>query len=257
MNSTKSDCPAVTTTISYGNIKKEKELFNIADFLDHAPAGINLWYTVCNEYLKFITIYKGTNEKRLITMKRESTGVIFDFDEYGRRYFETKQSDDFVSLFPDRSNLFWQTDKSPNLAAEIIFPRCTGSVIIGGDGDALLVGSEEYYYFRLAGRYYEYVDTCRFHKLDYNGVRFATGEESKEFYDKLTNSGYKFVDGYVIAHPELTSKNDKELKQRGFEYSENICEWVNSNQNNIEVVSIVPDNRGFTNSNFILFYYEK
>lgn len=51
-------------------------------------------------------------------------------------------------------------------------------------------------------------------------------------------------------------KNNKELKQKGFEYGDDICKWVNS-QNNIEVVSIVPDNRGFTNSNFILFYYEK
>ncbi len=53
------------------------------------------------------------------------------------------------------------------------------------------------------------------------------------------------------------AKNVKELKQKGFCYTEDICKWVNSNQNNIEVVSIVPDNRVFTNSNFILFYYEK
>lgn len=252
MNSTKSDIPSVTTTISYRTVFQKEPSFNIADFLKHAPrSALKLWHATTNEYLTFIEVFTNTQGQTVIWLERkldDKTSVPFYFDEYGRRSFRNGQHDDEVSIFPDQSNLFWQTAESPNLAAEIIFPRCTGTVIIDGDKDAVLVGEDEYYYFSLAG-------ACRFHKLDYNGARFATREESEEFYDKLTSGGYKFIDGHVIVAPDNTPETKKSFKHKGFTYIEDLQQWVNEQQK-IEVVSVIQDARSFSPSNFVVFYYE-
>ena len=260
MDSTKSDCPTVTTTISYGTVKEQdkKRLFNVAKFLDRAPGGLILWNERTQTSVTFQNVERRENGTESVIVTYDADEDLVCFDEYGREltsFYGVIYNTD-VDLFPDSSNLFWSTEKSPNLAAEIIFPRCTGSIIIDGECDALLVGKEEYYYWGLGCNGEPYIETCRFHKLNYNGARFAEFDEAHAFTEKLQNNGYDYVKGYVIAHPEPKPKNDKELKQRGFEYGDDICKWVNS-QDNIEVVSIVPDNRGFTNSNFILFYYEK
>lgn len=257
MDSTKSDCPTVTTTISYGVVKDDKnKLFNVAKFLDRAPSGLILWNERTQTSVTFRSVERRENGSEPVIVTYDADEDLVCFDEYGREltsFYGVIHNTD-VDLFPDSSNLFWSTEKSPNLAAEIIFPRCTGSVIIDGDGDALLVGSEEYYYWSCAHNGEPYINTCRFHKMNYNGARFAEFHEANTFIEKLQDNGYDYAKGYVVAQPK--QKNDKELKQRGFEYAENICKWVNS-QDNIEVVSIVSDNREFTNSNFILFYYEK
>ena len=262
MDSTKSDCPTVTTTISYGTVKTpdKKKLFNIAKFLDRAPSGLILWNERTQTSVTFRNVERKENGSVPVIVTHDADYDLVCFDEYGREltnFYGVIYNTD-VDLFPDSSNLFWSTEKSPNLAAEIIFPRCTGSIIIDGEGDALLVGKEEYYYWSCDnnGKPYPYIGICRFHKLNYNGARFAEFDEAHAFVEKLQDNGYDYVKGYVVAHPKSKPEKTKELKLKEFCYASDICKWTNS-QENIEVVSIVPDNREFTNSNLILFYYEK
>lgn len=258
MDSTKSDCPTVTTTISYGTVKDDKKKFNVAKFLDRAPSGLILWNERTQTSVTFRDIERRENGTEPVIVTYDAYDGLVCFDEYGREltnFYGVIYNTD-VDLFPDRSNPFWSTEKSPNLATEIIFPRCTGSIIIDGEGDALLVGKEVYYYWRCDNNDKPYIETCRFHKLNYDGARFAEFDEAHAFVEKLQDNGYDYMKGYVVPHPEPKPKKTKTLKLEKFCYASDICEWVNSH-NNIEVVSVVPDNRGFTNSNFILFYYKK
>lgn len=64
-----------------------------------------------------------------------------------------------------------------------------------------------------------------------------------------------YGDGLRPRFREQSVMKSKEMKNKWFSYAEDICEWANSMQN-IEIISIIPDNRKITNSSFVVFYYE-
>ena len=213
MDSTKSEIPAITTTINFGSL--DENLFNIAQFLNRAPSGIKLWNKRTKEYVTFICIEQKDNSSIPVIVTQDKDKQCVCFDRYGRQLscFYGVIYDEDVDLFPDRSNLFWKHEKAPNIAAEVILPKCTGSVIVDGDGDSLLVGEDEFYYFSQKRDGTPYIAMCRFHKLNYNGARFATFEEAQDFVDKMTENGYDFKDGRVIEKKEEPANYEEKYKE--------------------------------------------
>lgn len=213
MDSTKSEIQAITTTINFDS--SEKELFNIAQFLNHAPSGIKLWNKRTKEYVTFICIEQKDNGSIPVIVTQDKDKQCVCFDRYGRQLscFYGIIYDEDVDLFPDRSNLFWEHEKAPNIAAEIILPKCTGSVIVDGDGDSLLVGEEEFYFFNKKRDGAPYIAMCRFNHLNYDGARFATFEEAQDFVDKMNENGYDFKDGRVIEKKEEPVNYEKKYKE--------------------------------------------
>lgn len=161
--------------------------FNVAQFLRHAPKGLQLYCSVFNRYLSLNEVYTTDDGVTRISVDMNDGARVF-FNEFGELYDPVRCRDvEGLVLFPCDRPLGWK------YAAEVLFPQCERSVIIDGDGDALIVGSECYYYFiTLSGQSHEVIDTCRFHKLNYADARFADEQETAEFMQKLSASDYVF-----------------------------------------------------------------
>lgn len=223
MDSTKSEIPAITTTINFDS--SEKNLFNIAQFLNRAPSGIKLWNKRTKEYVTFICIEQKDSGSIPVIVTQDKDKQCVCFDRYGRQLscFYGVIYDEDVDLFPDRSNLFWEDEKAPNIAAEVILPKCIGSVIIDGDGDSLLVGEEEFYFFNKKRDGAPYIAMCRFNHLNYDGARFATDEEAQDFVDKMDENGYYFKDGRVIVKDGHVIEKKEEPVNYEKKYKEALC----------------------------------
>lgn len=198
--------------------------FNVANFLQGAPIGLVLYSKFLGDNVEFNKVIlhefsEHEGPQRVIEcLKYDDNGSLTDekvyFDAYGRikiNFYGNIIGTD-VDLMPDDYNK-WDNYGICALISES--SMCVDKVIMDNfppDSDTefpWIVGDTAMWTFD------DEWESVRFHKFDFSNVRFATEEETKEFFDKMHKCGLDFKDGTPIkdgkdAEPECRNV-DKEL----------------------------------------------
>lgn len=199
--------------------------FNVANFLgENAPIGLILYSKFLGDNVEFNKIIlhefsEHEGPQRIIEcLKYDDTGSLTDekvyFDAYGRikTSFYGNIINTDVDLMPDDYNK-WDNYGICALISES--SMCVDKVLMDKfppDSDSefpWIVGDTAMWTFD------DEWESVRFHKFDFSNVRFATEEETKEFFDRMHKCGLNFWNGTPIkdgkdAEPECRNA-DKEL----------------------------------------------
>lgn len=213
--------------------------FNVANFLQGAPIGLILYSKFLGNNVEFNKIIlnefsEHEGPQRIIEcLKYDDTGSLTDekvyFDAYGRiktNFYGNIINVD-VDLMPDGVSI-WDNTGVGALITES--SMCIGKVLMdkfSPDGDTeypWIVGDTAMWTFDKDWKYEEW-ESIRFHKFDFSNVRFATEEETQEFFDKIHKCGLDFKDGKPIkndnnAEPECRNAT----KNQFFSALSNLCE---------------------------------
>lgn len=183
---------------------------NIANILKGAPKGLLLWNNYLNNNVEFVriedVILKNNLSRSIIVCKEidqtdNSTDDTDDkvyFDEYGRilmgHYGEWYINDD-VDLLPNRE-LQWDGNGIQFLFFNTEHPE--GTVIMDAFDEELspvswIIGTD--YIWSCD---FEQWDAVRIHKFAFDCCRFATEDETKEFFDYMHSVNLDFKDGEPI-----------------------------------------------------------
>lgn len=209
--------------------------FNVANFLQGAPIGLILYSKFLGKSVEFnkvilheFSVHEGP-QRIIECLKYDDTGSLTDekvyFDAYGRiktNFYGNIINTD-VDLMPDEHNE-WNDAGIYALITESYM--CIGKVLMDNfDPDDNLetpwfIGDTAMWNFDTNG--WEFV---RFHKFDFSNVRFATNEETEEFFDILHKCGSDFKDGNPIkngknAEPECRNAT----KEQFFNALSDLCE---------------------------------
>lgn len=204
--------------------------FNVANFLgENAPIGLILYSKFLGESIEFNKVIlhefsEHEGPQRIIEcLKYDDTGSLTDekvyFDAYGRikTSFYGNIINTDIDLMPDDYNK-WDNYGISALITESY--ACIGKVLMDNfdtDSDdefSWIVGDTAMWSFDdKLNNDWEFV---RFHKFDFSNVRFATEEETKEFFDKMHKCGLDFKDGNPIknsknAEPECRNATKKQF----------------------------------------------
>lgn len=213
--------------------------FNVAKFLQGAPTGLILYSKFLGNNVEFnkvilheFSVYEGPQRIIECLFKYDDTGNITDekvyFDAYGRikTSFYGNIIDTNVDLMPDDMH-GWDNYGICALIDEN--SMCIDKVLMDKfdpDDDSefpWIVGNTAMWNFDdMLDNDWDY---ARFHKFDFSNVRFATEEETKEFFDTMHKYGLDFKDGVPI-------KNDKDAepecrnatKEQFFNALSDLCE---------------------------------
>lgn len=186
--------------------------FNVANFLQGAPIGLILYSKFLGKSIEFnkvilheFSVHEGP-QRVVECLEYDDTGSLTDkkvyFDAYGRikTSFYGNIIDTNVDLMPDESNE-WNDAGIYALITESY--ACVGKILMDNfDPDDNLetpwfIGDTAMWNFDTNGW-----ESIRFHKFDFSNVRFATEEETKEFFDILHKCGSDFKDGTPIKNGE-------------------------------------------------------
>lgn len=196
--------------------------FNVANFLQGAPTGLILFSKFWNQSLEFNKVIVTEFPRIIECVKYDDAGNLTDekvyFDAYGRikKSFYGNIIDTNVDLMPDDVNE-WNDAGICALISES--PMCIGKVLMDKIDP---VDDLEFPWIIGVTAMWDFDDvldntweSIRFHKFDFSNVRFATEEETKEFFDAMHKFGLDFKDGTPIkngenAEPE-SRNTDKEL----------------------------------------------
>ena len=192
------------------------EKFNLANFLKDAPTGLPLWSKRLGHEVAF---KKVTKYNRIVCLDQHNEGYSNEvyFDEFGGMIGAT----DEVDLMPDDYN-GWDNYGICALISEN--SMCVGKVLMDKfdpDDDTeypWIVGDIAMWTFDNDWDY------ARFHKFDFSNVRFATEEETKEFFDKMHKCGLDFKDGNPIKNGENAEPECRNAtKEQFFNALTDIC----------------------------------
>lgn len=186
--------------------------FNVANFLQGAPTGLILFSKFWNQSLEFNKVIVTEFPRIIECVKYDDAGNLTDekvyFDAYGRikTNFYGNIIDTNVDLMPDDMH---EWDDYGICALITESPMCIDKVLMDKfdpDDDSefpWIVGNTAMWNFDdMLDNVWDY---ARFHKFDFSNVRFATEEETKEFFDTMHKYGLDFKDGVPI-------KNDKDAE---------------------------------------------
>lgn len=145
---------------------------NIAEILKYAPSGFDLW-SVVDGWCTFERIFDDIGIRDNIRMTTKN-GYTVTFSPFGK-----KKMDGECLIYPTAEKTWenWQ---------EVIMPKCIGSVIFDEYNNPYLVAGELIY----PQNPKELFSIIRFHKFDYENARFATPEETKDFFKHFYENGY-------------------------------------------------------------------
>lgn len=202
--------------------------FNVANFLQGAPIGLILYSKFLGNNVKFnkVIVHEFSEHEgpqRIIEcLKYDDNCSLTDekvyFDAYGRikKSFYGNIIDTNVDLMPNDVNE-WNDAGICTLISES--PMCIGKVLMDKIDP---VDDLEFPWIIGVTAMWDFDDvldntweSIRFHKFGFGNVRFATEEETKEFFDAMHKFGLDFKDGTPIkngenAEPE-SRNTDKEL----------------------------------------------
>ena len=189
--------------------------FNIANFLNNAPAGLILYSRFLSQSLEFNKVIlhefsEHEGPQRIIEcVKYDDAGNLTDekvyFDAYGRikQCFFGNIIDTIVDLMPDEIN-GWDNAGICALITESYM--CIGKVLmdrIDPDDDTefpWIVGKTAMWDFD--DELDKTWESIRFHKFDFSNVRFASVWETKGFFNTIHKCGFDFKDGTPIRNGE-------------------------------------------------------
>lgn len=214
------------------------EKFNLANFLENAPIGLVLYSKFLGEQVEFNKVilhefseYEGP-QHIIECLEYDNTGSLTNekvfFDAYGRiktSFYGNIIGTD-VDLMPDEHNE-WNDAGICALISEN--SMCVDKVLMDRfDPDDDLespwfIGNTAMWSFDNA--FDNDWSSVRFHKFDFSNVRFATEEETQEFFDILHKFGCDFKDGSPIKNGENAEPECRNAaKEQFFNALSDLCE---------------------------------
>ena len=215
------------------------ENFNVANFLENAPTGLLLFSKFWGQSLEFnkvilheFSVHEGP-QRIIECVKYDDVGNLTDekvyFDAYGRikQCFFGNVIDTNVDLMPDEIINEWDDNGICALISES--PMCIGRVLMdrfepdGVTEFPWIIGNTAMWNFD--GVLDNTWESIRFHKFDFSNVRFATEEETKEFFDTMHKFGLDFKDGTPIKNDENAEPECRNTdKEHFFNALSDLCE---------------------------------
>ena len=199
-------------------------MVNISEILKNAPKGLNLFSPIYGE-VKFHHISLDGEEIHVT----KTNGVTDYFHKDGRFYNDSDDAE--CMLFPSKEHKTW--DKWQN----VLYPKSIGSVICGKNQLPFILGKDRRFYSDGSGAtYYEIIKIYGEKCLE--GTHYASVEERKNFFDRLSEKGNKWDGEKVVKNEDKPKFNigDWIIKKKSFDKF--------SNGSNITQIKYIEENNG-------------
>lgn len=208
--------------------------FNIAIFLENAPTGLILFSRFCSQSLEFnkVILHEFSEHEGpqhiIECLKYDDTGSLTDekvyFDAYGRikKNICVDIIGDDVDLMPDDMH---EWDDAGICALISESSMCIDKILMDKIDPDVNLESPWFIGNTAMWSFDDGWESVRFHKFDFSNVRFATEEETQEFFDILHEYGSDFKDGNPIKNGENAEPECRNAdKEQFFNALSDLCE---------------------------------